>query len=420
VSGRRWPWLVVGIAGLSSLGVGTVGTFGAGAQEGGQIVLGLTAVGASDGIGSTFGDPDAQPYPVAAGQIAHTEATLSTGPTGYALASTAWPGPLAANAGSLALLLQPNLPPETGNANYAGRTEAFSPGGPSESELPGMRAHAEGGVAEAFAGAQDVEGEPGAFTGDVQTLSRSTFEAGVLKATSSCTASDMTFGGDGAVAIGSVRTESESSTDGATGTAGGRTVVSGVTVAGQPAEVDENGVRFIDPVAAPVGEQILSQMGISMFVAQPQASDDPTRPSYRAGALVVVWDLGGSGYFYIYNICGSDTSASVRLGQAFSAPTAPTLPNRPATTPVAPSRSSTTPASPTVAAPTPTAPPAAVETPAAPDLEPIGFVRNLSIWPYILGALCCVASGFGLRRARDGALAPRSGATVCPLEGARP
>jgi hypothetical protein len=97
----RRPWLVLGAVGLVSFGFGAYGT--ATAQE--TTVLGLDAVAQSDGIGSTFGGPNAQPYPVAAGQIGHTEATVSTGPTGYALASTAWPGPLAANAGSLAVLL---------------------------------------------------------------------------------------------------------------------------------------------------------------------------------------------------------------------------------------------------------------------------------------------------------------------------
>ena len=414
---RRWPWLVLAAVGLANVGLGVYGT--AGAQEGGTTILGLDAVATSDGIGSTFGDPEAQPYPVAAGQIAHTTATLSTGPTGYALASTAWPGPLVANAGSLAVLL--GGPPEASEANYAGRAEAFSTG-PNEAELPGMRARAEGAVAEATAGAQDVEGQPGAATGEVQTISRSTYEADVLHATSSCTASDIGFA-EGAVAIGSVRTEADASSDGTTGTAAGRTVVSGLTVGGQPAEVDENGVRFVDPIVAPVGEQILVNFGIEMFVAEPRTEQDGADASYQASPLVVLWEPPESGQLFVYSICGSEASVSIRSGAAF---TAPTLPPASPPTPVLPSdpapasrpASTSTPTSAAAAAPPATAP--AAEPPPAVESTPAGFVRHLSIWPYIVGALCSVAAGIGLRRGREGLLAPRPVGAACPLEGARP
>ena len=414
---RRWPWLVVAAIGAGNVGVGLYGS--AVAQEGGTTILGLTADAQSDGIGSTFGDPEAQPYPVAAGQIAHTQATLSTGPTAYALASTAWPGPLVANAGSLAVLL--GGPPEAGEANYGGRAEAFSTG-PNEAELPSMRARAEGAVAEAEAGAQDVEGQPGAATGDVQTLSRSTYEADVLRATSSCTASDIGFA-DGVVAIGSVRTEAEASTDGGPGTAGGRTVVSGVTIGGQPAEVDENGVRFVDPVVGPVGEQILVNFGIEMFVASPRTSQEEGRASYSAGPLVVVWEPPESGQLFVYSFCGSEASVSLRSGAAFTAPPLPSSsPVAPPTSAAAGStdRPPSTAGAPPATSPASTAPPPPPTEPVAVDPEPAGFVRDLSIWPYIVGALCSVAAGFGLRRGRETALAPRAAALACPLEGARP
>jgi hypothetical protein len=404
--------VLVGAAGIASVGAGAVG-----AQVGERVVIGLGAVAQSDGIGSTFGDPEAQPYPVAAGQIAHTEATLSTGPSGYALASTAWPGPLAANAGSLIVLL--GGPPEAGQANYGGRAEAFS-AGPNDAELPGMRAHAAGEVAEAAAGAQDVTGQPGVTTGDVSTVSRSAYEAGTLSARSSCTASDLGFA-EGAVAIGSVRTEASSSTDGSEATAAGRTVVSGLTVGGQPAEVDEEGVRFTDPVTAPVGEQILSQLGMELFVAAPRAEQEASSASYRAGPLVLVWEPPDSGQRFVYSICGSDSAVSLRTGEAFSPPDASTPASLPTAGP-APGRGPS--AAPAVArapgAPGPTAaPPAGAPAPVALDEVPAAFVRDLAWWPYLLGAACIVAAAAGLRRAHDLSLAPRA-VVACPLEGGRP
>jgi len=285
------------------------------AEPEGRLVNGLTAQAASDGVGMTFGDPSTPPYPVGAGQLAHTEASLTTGPTGYALASTAWPGPVVANAGSLVVLL--GGPAEAGQANYGGRAEAYS-SGPTDAELPGMRAHAADGVAEATAGAQDVETAPGALTGDVVTVSRTGFEAGALGVSSTCTASDLAFGE--AVRIGSVRTEATATSDGDTATSAGRTVVSGLTIGGQAAEVDEEGVRFVDPLTAAVGEQVLAQAGMELYVSAPRAEVDGARGSYRSGALVVVWEPPQSGQLFVYTICGSDAVAAVRLGAPAATP----------------------------------------------------------------------------------------------------
>ena len=52
-----------------------------------------------------MGDPSSQPYPVAAGLVPNAVAQLSAGPSGHALATMAWPGPLAGNAGSLVSIL---------------------------------------------------------------------------------------------------------------------------------------------------------------------------------------------------------------------------------------------------------------------------------------------------------------------------
>ncbi|MGQ0830484.1 MAG: hypothetical protein ACT4OV_02290 [Microthrixaceae bacterium] len=408
---RRWPWLVLGAVGIASFGAGIAGA-SVGATD--AVVNGLDAVAFSGGVGQTFGDPNAQPYPVAKGDIAHTEATLSAGPTGYALASTAWPGPLVANAGSLAVLL--GAPPEAGQANYSGRAEAFS-GGPNDAELAGMKAHAKDGVAEATAGAQDFESAPGASTGDVYTRSYSSFDAGTLQSVSSCTASDLGFA-DGAVTIGSVHTDAQATTNGASSDAGGRTVVTGTKIGGQDAEVDENGVRFTDPATAPIGEQILSNFGISMFVAAPRQEESASSASHRAGSLVVIWDPPGTDYGYIYEICGSDAAVALRTGLGFVPPVLPPGPTTPPVdgggVPVYVPPSSGPSFEPPAAAPP------ATTASTVPSIEPapIAFVRDLSLWPYVLGIAFVVAAGLGLASARERALQPRAALVTCPLEGA--
>lgn len=419
MNGRRWPWVALAFAGVSSIGVGVYGT--ASAQEGGTLVVGLGGIARSDGIGATFGNPDTPPYPTAASQIAHTEAVLSTGPSGYALASTAWPGPLVANAGSVVRVLNPNIPPEASAANYGGRAEAYSPAGPHDASLPGMRARADGGVAESEAGAQDIEGQPGVATADVRSRSRSTFESGVVNVTTSCTASDIDIGDAGAVHIGSVHTEANATSDGATGTSGGRTVVSGATVAGEEVVIDEEGVRFVDPIVAPVGEQLLSQMGIEMFVAAPRQTQAGERATYGAGPLVIVWELPESGgYRWVYSICGSDADAALRLGTPFQPPAPPANVLASGSSPVAPrpSPAPPVPRSPASVASVPAAPPAGTDV--ALDVAPASFARDLATWPYVLGALCCVAAAIGLVRGRDAAVAARSVAAACPLQGGAP
>lgn len=410
-SPRRWPWLVVGAVGLSSLGIGIAG---ATAQGGNLVVNGLTAVAVSDGMGQTMGDPGAQPYPVAKGDIAHTEATMSTGPTGYALASTVWPGPLAANAGSLAVLL--GGPSQAGQANYNGRAEAFS-GGPNDASAPSMAAHAKDGDAEATAGARDFTSSQGQSTGDVYTRSYSSFAAGALQSVSSCTASNLGFG-DGAVTIGSVHTEASAVTNGTASDAGGRTVVSNTKIGGQDATVDENGVRFTDPATAPIGEQVLSNFGISMFVTAPrQEPKTPSSSSYKSGSLVVIWDPPGTNYGYIYEICGSDASVAVRLGTGFVPPVdiaEPAVPDLPIDAPAVEGVDIAAPVGGS-ATPRPSTP---SETDDTFVVAPITFARDLSNLPYLFGALCIVAAGIGLMRAREAALLVHPNAVVCPLEGA--
>lgn len=391
-------------AGLALIGTGALGATGARVDaQAAPTIIGFGAVAQSDGTGTTFGDPGTPPYPTAAGQQNHTEATLSTGPAGYALASTAWPGPLVGNAGSLATLL--GAPPEAGAVNYGGRAEAFAPAGPNEAALPGMSARAEPTATEAIAGSQAVStgaGADQATTGDSSTISRASFEAGTLTARSTSTTSDIAFAA-GAVRIGSVYTEAVTTTDGTTSTAGGITEVSGGEAGGSPFVVDEEGVRFTDPLTGPVGEQVLSQMGMSMFVASPSSTNEGDSASYQAGALVVTWEPPESGQLIVYTFGGSTAEVSIRLGTARIPPSGPTPTTAPATAsrPASPPSAGATPAAPAARPSTPTPTTETVTRP--PEELPVepaaAFDRNLSWWsPYLVGAGFVLVGSSRLRR----------------------
>ncbi|HET7720446.1 MAG TPA: hypothetical protein VFK43_10800, partial [Acidimicrobiales bacterium] len=61
----------------------------------------------SNANGFTFFNDDASGARQGEGTVPHTEANLQNGPVGSGLATVAWPGPLAANGGTLLLVLQP-------------------------------------------------------------------------------------------------------------------------------------------------------------------------------------------------------------------------------------------------------------------------------------------------------------------------
>src|SRR5687768_4772833 len=103
----------------------------------------------SDGIDQTGGSPGSQGYPQQANETAHTTARIDTGPNGYALASSQWPGDFVGNIGSLAQVF--GAPPEAGQLNYPVRAEASSSGQQKATADPGMSASADGPTAEAVA-----------------------------------------------------------------------------------------------------------------------------------------------------------------------------------------------------------------------------------------------------------------------------
>ncbi len=392
-------------------------------------LVGFTFTADSDAVTQTGGDPSSQGYPQAQSRSGHTEARLDTGPNGYALASSEWPGGFLGNVGSLAQVF--GAPEEAGAANYPVRAEAQS-SGPTSVEQAGASAKAEGGDALALV---DVDGYDGggstAFSfGDVHTESRTTLDVtrGIAKATA--VVSDISFG-DGTIQIDSVTTVAEAATDGRTGTSSGSTLVSGATVAGRPVRIDESGVRAgdstspnpADAIAQALTDQVLTHfeegVKVTMFVTKPRSRSEGNVQEYQSGSLVVLMELGdpsaGSGGTGAFVIGGSNAFVLATPGIALTAATP---------SDAAPSSGIFTPlpsdATGGQAVPSPSEAPVAVPVPSTPDeiatTSPITALSRFAGLPFIMPFFVLLGSllaGRGLHQLHEVVVAGSAGA--CPL-----
>ena len=203
--------------------------------------------------------------------IPMSRAELSAGPTGHALASTAWPGDTLAKACSAA----PQVPCYTVDA------ETFAPQGPadqSNDQVAGaeMKAHSQGLLSTALA-RFTPQGGPGLSFGPMSATSHSEAKAAQAITESTSTLSNVDLGG-GVVHIDSIVSTAKVVTDGAKATATGGTTLAGVTVAGVPVFIDQDGVHVATMGAGgnPVNQVLdagvraaLQQAGISLELPGP-------------------------------------------------------------------------------------------------------------------------------------------------------
>lgn len=268
----------------------------------------------------------------AAGGVPWATADLGRS-SSHALASVAWPGALAGNAGSLLLLLGPSpcVPgddpvthqpiPVVGGLcdeqapipqpvmdqyhylNTPVRAEAQYPTTPNASQtVPGasMEAAATGSSAVASA----IVG--GGYSSDEVSFgtSRSVSHlevTGPRSATSvgSSFLKDLKIAG-GVVAIDSVASRAVVTTTGDHATASGGTDISGLEVGGIPITVDGSGIHA-DGNSVPADtaleavKSILANAGIQLYATAPSKQVSGGSGTYRAGSLVVVMDVDQAG-----------------------------------------------------------------------------------------------------------------------------
>jgi hypothetical protein len=332
-------------------------------------------------------EPTANAHPEGGGQVPYSTSALSSGGVGYGLSSVAWPGATEANADKVVLLLFPHevqgvpIPDAvTGLASTAApalsypiraeaRTGTPSPDSAFDAQGANLTAHADAVLAQGTAAMKGADGQAGFTFGDAQTIARSALDEGAGAASADSRISNIDIGG--VIKIESVTSTATASTDGASSTASGTNVVQGLTIAGQAAYVDDQGVHIgeqgqpANAIVSQIADQALSQGGFSIYVSQPQQEQTAATASYTAGSLYVLWKppQNPSENMFLIALGGSRVSVTATPGSAFSTGTGPAAV---ASTPVPAGNTSTPPKSGVTSTP-PTSPaPAAVPKPVAP------------------------------------------------------
>jgi hypothetical protein len=293
----------------------------------GSGLFGFTLTAQSQALQLTEDEPSANSHPEADADLPQSQVSLTSGPVGYALSSVAWPGALLGNAGSLILLVQPSAPSQVGALNDPVRAEART-GSASHSStndsVPGAHMAADATPARTTADARLDGGAAGAVVGFGRTTSASSATLGTRTGTvtADSTAKDVSLA-NGVVKIGSVVSHAEARTDGTTATAKGKTTVSGMTIAGVPVVVDDNGVSVstqhgaVPPSAAQTVNQAVASLGMSFALSTPTQYRQGGAISYDAGSLTMLWKPPGSSNTFTASLGGSRVVAAASRSSSY-------------------------------------------------------------------------------------------------------
>ena len=288
--------------------------------------FGFTLTAQSQALQMTEDEPSANSHPEADVDLPQSQVSLTSGPVGYALSSVAWPGALVGNAGSLILLVQPGAPSQVSMLNDPVRAEART-GSASHSStndsVPGAHMAADATPARTTADAMLDGGAAGALVGFGRSSSASSAVLGTQtgNVTADSTAKDVSLA-NGVVKIGSVVSHAEARTDGTTAVGKGKTTVSGMTIAGVPVVVDDNGVTVstqhgaVPPSAAQTVNQAVASLGMQFALSTPTQNRQGGAISYDAGSLTMLWKPPGSSNTFTASLGGSRVVAAASSSAA--------------------------------------------------------------------------------------------------------
>ena len=226
--------------------------------------------------------------------VNEARAELQNGPVGYGLSSLGWPGPLASNAGSLILVLNPSAPPQTNQANYPVRAEARTGQEPPTTEnntVPGtsMKATATADTVEAITTMGAAAGDPGAFGPTMsRALTKTTAEGGEASSVS-----ELRNVVIGPITFDSIVSTAVATTDGQKSAADAQTQVTGMEIGGQPAYFDDEGLKIgeqnqpANAVANQIAKQALEQAGFQIVIGVPTKEVDGATATASAPSIII-------------------------------------------------------------------------------------------------------------------------------------
>ncbi len=292
---------------LAALSLGVVAG-GARTQDAPAELGGYSLLARANPLQITYDSPGLLPVsPIVQVSVPESYTILSSGPSGYSLASLAFPGPLLADLGSVIKQTSAACQPPFDVPIYPLRAEAFFPQGPTSTDaspVPGgrMQAIADGPTSSAFAALNDVV-FPAVFgIGSVSGTSSTSGKGpdAVTKARSVVSGFRLLAG---AISIDSIVTDVTATSTGDGGTTEGSTTVSGATVAGQQVTIDEKGVSLAGTAVGGLGD-ILSQLsqslndalvqsGITIKVVNHRENKDGGLAERVAGGLVININYNG-------------------------------------------------------------------------------------------------------------------------------
>jgi hypothetical protein len=182
--------------------------------------------------------------------LPESQTTQSTGPSGYALASLAYPGSAVADLGTLLAVggAQTPIPP------YPIRVQSFHPSGPANADqvIATASGHASTTPTTSDAVTQYNGADLPTFmkTGTITVTSHTGIEEGQVVSRIRVEETDVNLL-FGVLQIGSIVTDLVANSNGTEAASDGTTTVSGVKFAGRDAVIDGTGIHLVSPTTSP-------------------------------------------------------------------------------------------------------------------------------------------------------------------------
>jgi hypothetical protein len=231
--------------------------------------------------------------------LAYSESSLRSGPSGYGLGSIAWPGQVAAGLPSFLqgeIERQGNFEFPADLPNYPVRAESFHPQGPHEASTDAgtthMRSSANADEAEGVAYLNRFFFPALGGAGNQSSMSSSGFDPEGAVAMAEASANDVSLLG-GLVTIDSVVSRLTARSDGVTGKVAGTTTVTGAEIGGTGVVIDSSGVHIGDQegigtaAAQQAVNQALASAGVSIELAEPVDTVQGAQASRSLGGLLI-------------------------------------------------------------------------------------------------------------------------------------